>query len=62
MKLCVLISLILISDIIYTVSGTGALYDPPSRAVMWKYQFPVHRNYNYMQLHCGGIQVSFTEI
>ena len=58
MKLCLFVSLIIYTDFIYTVLGTGVLYDPPSRAVMWKYRFPVERNYNYMQLHCGGILVS----
>ena len=62
MKLCLLISFIVSSDFISTVAGTGSMYDPPQRGVQWKYQFPVERNYNYMQLHCGGILVSHDKI
>jgi len=40
-----------------SVSGSGSLYDPPNRAVMWKYGFPTKKNYNYMQLNCGGEKV-----
>ncbi|KAH3882761.1 uncharacterized protein LOC127878063 [Dreissena polymorpha] len=36
------------------VLSSGSLYDPPNRAVMWKYGFPTSKNYNYMQLNCGG--------
>lgn len=36
------------------VKGSGSLYDPPNRAVMWKYGFYTQKNYNYMQLNCGG--------
>ena len=57
-KLCILISFIIYSDFVLTVCGTGTMYDPAQRGVQWKYQFPTKRNYNYMQLNCGGILVS----
>ncbi|XP_045183890.2 uncharacterized protein LOC123542238 [Mercenaria mercenaria] len=43
-------------DIISHVQGSGSLYDPPNRAVMWKYGFHTQKNYNYMQLNCGGVK------
>ena len=44
-------------DIILHVHGSGSLYDPPNRAVMWKYGYLTRKNYNYMQLNCGGEKV-----
>ncbi|XP_060596752.1 uncharacterized protein LOC132750734 [Ruditapes philippinarum] len=43
-----------IVDLILHARGSGSLYDPPNRAVMWKYGYNTRKNYNYMQLNCGG--------
>lgn len=45
-----LLSFVCISNVL----ASGSMYDPPNRAVMWKYGFPTEKNYNYMQLNCGG--------
>lgn len=48
---------VLVYGLLHVVSGSGSMYDPPNRAVMWKYGFSTPKNYNYMQLNCGGKKV-----
>ena len=57
MELFIFVSFMISSDFIHMVSSTGAMYDPVARSLMWKYQFPVERNYDYMMQNCGGVLV-----
>ncbi|KAL4216325.1 hypothetical protein ACF0H5_024052 [Mactra antiquata] len=54
-RLCLLFLVVLLSGPLQ-IHGSGSLYDPPNRAVMWKYGFHTGKNYNYMQLNCGGVK------
>lgn len=42
------------------ISGHGRLIDPPSRSSMWRLGFDNPRNYNDMELFCGGFYRQFS--
>ena len=54
--------LVLLLGTVSVVHGSGSMYDPPNRAVMWKYGFSSPKDYNYMQLNCGGKKVRCNQI
>jgi hypothetical protein len=57
----ILFFLALSNSLIELSHGHGYMYDPPSRSSVWRVGFPVpeyEKNYNDMQLNCGGREVS----
>ena len=60
----ILFFLALSNSLIELSHGHGYMYDPPSRSSVWRVGFPVpeyEKNYNDMQLNCGGREVKFNK-
>jgi hypothetical protein len=51
-----LLSLIILSQFIEVLSH-GRLIDPPARGTAWRYGFNTPKDYNDMELFCGGFSV-----
>lgn len=45
-----------------SVQGHGRLWDPPSRASMWRLGFKTPKNYNDNELFCGGMAHHWNEM
>lgn len=58
-----LISLLSVAAVLLDgVAGHGMMLDPPSRSSLWRIGFDAPKNYNDMELFCGGKDVSFLTI
>jgi hypothetical protein len=51
-----LFSLIILGQLIEVLSH-GHLIDPPARGTAWRYGFDTPKDYNDMELFCGGFNV-----
>lgn len=57
----VLLFAVILSSSVTKVTSHGYIYDPPGRSSMWRVGFSVaedSKNYNDMELNCGGREVS----
>ena len=60
----VLFFLAVCNSLIDVSEGHGYMYDPPSRSSVWRVGFNVpedEKNYNDMELNCGGREVSLSK-
>lgn len=54
----VLFALTVAAGLVSLAEAHGRLILPPSRSSMWRFGFPTPKNYQDMQLWCGGLWVS----